>query len=407
MEKNTLDTCYEFLFALALSAECKRRGASLDMSMMRISDKDLLSADDIAYMHYLRDNGAIYDGVIREVEDKKYKDKSLESNLKYYCNMEAITTLGDKLFNEENDKYYWDTSYAYKSYGKYAKELLHKRKIGSTILHLMAHMLVSFKLKEKEDKLVEFYFKTFEVATLYMFLDLLACERTLKVLKGRVKISLDEDYSDRVGDLDFNILFDTARRAGRLKKWSCEDKFKFFEKYGFKEGSIAILYERGRMCESNSIGTIQRSSVIRIDECITDLKKGAGWKITKLSVNKTIEESEGDYYGIDEEYRSIFSDLLYPKIGTMSTFMPFSGVGIGTYFLDEEYLMMPIERDEKVMKKVSIDGRLATIELDDVEAIYWILKEYNVDFDDTLYKEMYNEGKPLMWDNYDCTPVRR
>ena len=57
---NTIDTYYEFLFCMALAAECGRRHTVLDMSTMRITDKSMLSDDDIAYMHYLRNEGCIY-----------------------------------------------------------------------------------------------------------------------------------------------------------------------------------------------------------------------------------------------------------------------------------------------------------------------------------------------------------
>lgn len=406
--KKVINSYYEFLFAMALAAECGRRGTALDMTMVTLHDKGMFSPDDIAYMHYLKDIGSIYDGTL---DCGKYKRDSVEDvphkRPRYFFDVNAIDDLYSELFKEEEDCYHWSTAYAFDTYDKYTGDLLNKKRVGNTIMHLMAHMYVCFKLKERPQKPVKFSFKTYEVATIYMYLNLLACSKYLDVLKGLAIIDLDENYSDNIGDIDFNILFDTAMHAKRLKKWSCADKFKAFKEYGFEKGSIAVLYERDKISESNPVGNIVRASIIRIDDYNDDLYSRAGWNVTKFSVNKTIEEIEDDYYGIDEEYRSAFSDLLKPTLGQTSSFLAFEGVGIGSYFLDEEFLILPIERDEKVLKKVSIDGKTAMVELDDVEIIYWILNQYKVNFDKGLYKKYYNSGKPLMWDKYDCTPVHR
>ena len=267
-------------------------------------------------------------------------------------------------------------------------------------MHLMAHMFLSFKLQDMEEKPVKFYFKNYEVATMYLYLDLLACSKTLSVLKDLVIIDLDKNYADSIGDIDFNILYNIARHAGTLKKWSYSEKFDIFEKQGFKKGSMAILYERTRISSSNPVGTIKRASVIRIDELYKNLGSKTGWKVTKFSVNKTIEEKLDDYYGIDASYRHLYKDMSKPTIGSSSTFLGFDTVGIGTYFSDEEYLIMPIEKDGNVSKKVTIDGKTAVVEMNEVEMIYWILNQYGVDFDKELYREFYNEGNPLKYDLY-------
>ena len=107
-----------------------------------------------------------------------------------------------------------------------------------------------------------------------------------------------------------------------------------------------------------------------------------------------------DYYGIDEEYRGMFTDLLKPTLNSMQSFVSFENIGIGTYFYDEEYILMPIERDCLNKKLVTIDGQKAVIDMDDVDAIYWILNQFKVDFNKEWFKGYYNGGKELLWDLY-------
>ena len=38
--------------------------------------------------------------------------------------------------------------------------------------------------------------------------------------------------------------------------------------------------------------------------------------------------------------------------------------------------------------------------MSEVDAIYWVLRQFNIDFDSDLYKKMYNHGEDLLWDSY-------
>lgn len=403
MLKDSIDSYYEFLFIMAVAAECGRRGTSLDVSMMKLSRKNMLSDSDVDYMNYLKSIGSLYNG----------SDNNKDSNAwefekpKYYFNTNAITELYGVLFKEEYDSYYWDTEYAFKHYKKYSNDILNKKKIGVTLMHLAAHMLICFVLGEREEKKVKFYFKTREVETMYLYIDLLACTFSMEPVKKFIEICLDENYIDNLGDIEFNILYREAYHANSIKKWSNEDKLGIFKNYGFEEGSVAVLYKRelkDKKMSYNPVGKIVNSCVVRIDRLYYNDEGFEGWGVTTYNVNKTKEEQLDEYFGIDEDVRWKFKDLSKPKLNVSTMFLPFHNVGIGTYFFDEDYILMPIERDEKVQKKITIDGDRVVANLDDVETIYWILNEFNIDFDKSKFKKYYNNGNPLMWDRFDGTP---
>jgi len=416
--KRVINAYYEFNFAMALAAECGRRGDCLDMRSMRIPDKEILSDSDIAYMRYLRDLGYMYDGTLDEPRLSRGSDTELLQRSKGgFFNTDLIEDLGIKVVDCKEDMYYWCSEYAYSCYGKYIQAELNRKRVSNTTLHILAYLFLSIELGEIPKKPIHFFYKTLETCNIYLYQSLMACEKSIPTLKGNVFIDLDEDYIENVGDMDFNLLASIASHSGKMRKWSCSEKIAAFERYGLKKGSICILYERGGVSESNSVGVISGACVVRIDDYFDGIsgdvtesgkykKKGrAGWVVTKFSVNKTKEEMLDDYYGIDEEYKSTFKDLLNPSLGSTQTFMSFENVGIGTYFLDEEYLLMPIERDCKNKKKVTIDGKSAVIDLDDVEAIYWILNQFGVDFDKEEYKRFYNNGEDLTYDMFDCRTI--
>lgn len=410
--KNILSAYYEFNFAMALAVECGRRGDKLDMTGIRLFDKDMLSNSDLEYMHYLKDKGYIYDGSNTEgsVDAEELEERRV---LKKFFDDRMLTDLGDRLVEDKGDYYFWCTEYAYGTYGKYVENEMNKKRLGNTVLHIAAHMYLRMILGEIPKKEVQFFYKSYETCTISLYQSLLACEKSIPTLNGIIKVVLDENYIDSIGDVDFNLLVSVSIHSGRFKKWSCSEKIDFFEKYGLGVGSICVLYERGRMNESNMVGMIEKASVVRVDDYFNGLncdldrvdnryrKKGkAGWVLTKYNVDKTKEEMLNDYYGIDEEYRGMFTDLLKPTLNSMQSFVSFENIGIGTYFYDEEYILMPIEKDCLNKKLVTIDGKKAVIDMDDVDAIYWILNQFKVDFNKEWFKGYYNGGKELLWDLY-------
>lgn len=393
-EKKTIDSYYEFLFAMALAAECGRRGLSLDMSMMCLLDKGMLSKDDLDYMHFLRDKGYIYDNSNPETRDK-YKSYDLPT---YYFDVDSVTNLYFVLFRDDSEYYYWDRKYAEKNYSKdYIISILNIRRLGNSLIHLVAHMLMCFKMHEREEKPMKFYFATTDVNTDSLYLNLWACHLTIPSLKKLIFIEFDENYVRSLGDMDFSILYNTSKHANRFKKWSCSDKFEAFRQYGFQKGDIAILYRRSRFSKNNQLGKIATASVIRINDFSEDLKSKPGWYVSSYAIKSTLEERLQEYYLTDESIRDIIFD---GKLHSITEYLNFNNVGIGSYFYDEDYLLLPIEKNNTRLNLVIIDGKYSMVEMDNVDTIYWILNEYQVDFDKDMYRNHYNNGKPLMWDIY-------
>lgn len=404
--KSTISNYYEFLFCMALAAECGRRGRKLDMTDMRLFDKGMLSADDIAYLHYLKGIGCIEDGSAPKAEEGA--EDETHSHPKLWFGVNAVTDLYDVLLEDTPNGYLWSRKYAFNTYGEYKDSLLSVKNTGNTVMHLAAHYFICFKLGDRPIKPVTFYYAGFEVATASMYMDLYACCQ-LPYMEG-FEVTFDEGYREKMGDLDFNILYSTALHSGRLKKWEYSKKFEVFRNFGWGVGSILVLYKRSKVSSSNPVGTITGASIIRIDKVNSELNsnKGrvsTGWEVTEFAVEKTKEEIELDYLGIKEDIRYLFSDLLNTKLNGVSTLLPFDMVGVSSYFLDEEFIMMPLEKSGRVSKLVTVDGKKVPVEMSEIDAVYWILRQYGVEFDFEKYKADYNGGEPLMWDSCDPTPL--
>lgn len=415
--KSTVDTYYEFLFVMALGAECGRRGDVLDLRGLSIPDKGMLSKEDLKYMHFLKGRGFIFDG-----SEPSDKDRELTGDkVKYHFNTDCINSLYDvlvedidydgkgtydhsinKLYDGITDCYAWSSGYARGVYGEY-NSLLSKSGMGNTLMHIMAHLFVCFYLGERKRKPVKFILQSLEAATMSRYLDLYACARTLKSLGDVMSFVMDENYINTIGDIDLIILYNMSKHAGRYKRWSSVDKYNAFVNYGFKEGQILVIYTRDRITDANPAGKITASAILRVDS-MSRSGDATGISVTQFSLNKTVEERVEEYLAIDDEYKHIFSDLKTPKISSIESRLNMYEVGVGQFFYSENKLILPIEKGGTISKRVTIDGKRVTVDMSEIDAIYWILCQYDVDFDRDLYKSYYNDGEDLMWDKVDGTP---
>lgn len=391
----------EFYLAMTVGAECGRRGEVLDMSMMRIVDPKLLSKNDKDYLKYLKSIGAIYDGV--EPEKRVVRNSAedyMEDRSVFWFDVDKFSELQGRLFRVEGDSYHWGYSWASETYGdQYLKSITSLSLIGKTIMHLVGHMLVNFIVGDMPAKKMVFHFNRMEARATYIYLPLYACICSCENIKKLVELDFEEERRE-LRDLDYFVLYESSRNSGLFALHDWKTKRNVLETHGIKEGSIVAMYKRARISANNPAGFIKEAYIAKIES----LGDSPNYVISTLSVNKTMEEQEMDYLEIDEAYRHLYSDMLDFHIPRNYDRKSLYTTGVCEYFYDEEWLMLPLDKSETVNKRVTIDGKQVTIPMNTVEAVYWILCQFGVSFNKDLYKDMYNDGKPLLWDKVDGTP---
>lgn len=399
--RNEIRSYQEFYLAMTIAAECGRRGKQLDLSGMKIRGPNLLSKDDLGYLKYLRETGAVYDGSLPDKHFIRGSSDDLECNRPvYWFDVDCITELEGTLFKETEDSYEWNYDWAYQSYGKkYQNSVTLFPKLGNTIMHLVGHMLVCFDEEDLPVKKLVFSFNRMESMNTFMYLSLYACICSCERIRNIVELRLP--YGEKcLNDIDFYVMYDSAKNGGTFKLHSWATKKEAMEKNGIQEGSIVAMYRRERITANNPAGVIKEALIARV-ESLGNLPEMV---VTTLAVNKTKEEQELGYLEIDEEYRYIFSDMLDFRIPQNVERHNLCNVGICEYLYTEDWLMLPLDRQDTVTKIITIDGNRVTQQMDTVEAVYWILNEYDIPFDHDLYRKMYNNGRGLMWDLVDGTP---
>lgn len=383
--KREFESYSEFYLALCISAEMYRRGEKLDMSMMKV-EKELLSDNELTYFKYLKSIGAIY---INGAEEESVK----VDDVVYYLDMNGITELKDVLVENREDCYYWSPDIVTEKYIGGPRAFTILSNIGNNLMHIIAHLIVGMYLGEREKKKIHVHFEGIPAKNTYYYVNLYSCAQTLEWFNDLVVI--DVDWEGANVDIQYSIFCNNSQVARRYKRWSIDEKRDILKKYKMTEGSIVALWSRSGMCQSNIMGKITSVIIARIDEIGNDFVA-----VTTIPLNKTKEEAELDYYSIEEDKRHLFSDLLNHKPAISSRILSLYDLGIYNYFFDEAKFVCPLDTKEKVTKIITVDGKQASVEMKEVDALYWLLCQYSIEFDREMFRKMYNGGKDLMWDLY-------
>jgi len=383
-KRNDFKSYSEFYLALCISSVCKARGFQLDMSLMNI-ESNVIPSEHIAYFKYLLGNGSIY------IEGVQAEEELVEPSL--FFDTTLLELCKDKLYVECKDAYEW----VYKDFTDRCTEELGYIGVGKLPIALI-HIVASFMLDvitgvKGKTKPLKIIITDMVVKNTPVYVNLVSCDKTFDLFNEL--ISLDVDFSDFKVDLDYSILCNNGKAAKRNRLWTIEDKRKFFEKEGFKEGMIAILWTRKGMCTSNPAGRIIDASVVRLDKLLTDRLD-----VTKIAINKTKEELLDDYRDIPDEKQYLFADILNGGPNLTKTSLSLYDLGINNYFEMEDSFITLIDARCKVTKKITIDREAIYLELTNIDAIYWLLCQYSVDFDRALYRQVYNKGEMLLWDEF-------
>lgn len=381
--RNHFKSYSEFYLALAIGNVLKNRGMSLNMDGMLV-DADMIPQNIVTYYKRLLYDGAI---TISMYSKGKEPDNEINTNIdtSYFDSINLVEDKGTYLD--------WSIEFANNNYGEYKKQFLELIRLGNTLVHLVAHHLVKHFLDGENRKLV-IHFDYHKAKSSFLYVNIYSVLQTIIWLKDFIE--LDVDFGDYGVDLDYSIHCNNGKVAGRYKLFPVAKKLELFKKYGMVEGSILVLWERDGMCESNEYGRISGAKIFRLEE-IGDDYIG----VTFISLNKTKEEVYQDYYDIEESKRGIFTDMLNKKPYMAPAELSICGLGVDNYFYNEDKYVTLLDESEEVYKLVTIDGKVVSVKMRAVDAIYWLLCQYEIEFDKDLYKSMYfGDGEEPLWDKY-------
>lgn len=374
----------EVVFMMALAKVYRKFNCILDCSMM--SGIEYLG--DMANLAYAWGS---YDKNILVKEGTEVVNEPMD--LDYYeFDCDALFENDEFLFKDLDDCYYWEVDwYSKRPFKSHSLMMYSLSKIDKILLHIVAYQLVCMWNGKKSTKLIKLKFSGVYSKSFNNYINLFNLSRSLNWFSSMIK--LEVDLEDANVDIDFIIHAHNGIMHGHYQPWGIKDKFEQLKRGGYVNGTICLLFERKGLAETNKYGRIIDSKLIRIDK----IEKRAV-HYTILPLYRTKEEVEQDYFDTDFEERHKFEDVMNFKLPTMRGRIDLCDLAIDDYLYDELSFITKIEYSEDVTKLVTIDGSRVTLTMNAIDAVYWLLSQYNIEFNSKLFKDTYPLLNGYKWD---------
>lgn len=375
----------EFRLAVSLGRVLPIYGYLLDISMMRV-DRELIPKSIFEEFHRLVDIGYILVDPSVDVS---------EVSLPLVEGTEYLGQSSEKvLFKEEDGYLKWSLDIVKELCGtEFYMWYVDMKRVTWNVLDLTSWFVVGKFLGLIGSSKLLLLFEGYHSRNLYYFSNVYACCMSLPWYKELIDLVVKYDGVNPP-DMDYEIFCNMAYYAGKYKKYTIDEKRSILlDTLGWKPGSVLIVWERSGICQNSMFGRIKSARVVILKEIRKDCIEFVG-----VPVNKTKEEVYQEYLEIPEERRSLFSDILDKPLSLYDVELMFTSVGLGWYFYDEEYLVTTLDKNETVKKLVTVDGKEKVVEMSGIDAIYWLMCQYGVDFDKDLYREMYGGENGFLYD---------
>lgn len=404
-----IGSCGGFYLMLTVARECLRLGETLDIS--ELDNYMGYVQGDLALLDYFRELVSL--GAIVGFSDEdfdyiesllqNYKRKSLnKAHSMLYLDTDLYPDVikGGYLYwkDKESGNNIWLETPPKGCPPKYNDIVNNKRKLSVVLMHMVGHYVLRYYFDPSLPVLEIRILSEFGVNSLSDYIYLLFCEKTLTIFKSCIRLSVDYSYLNE--DLSFYSYWYKGWAAGKVGSHSVSDKLRFMREENILTGGIYIVWKRKISNDScNSLGVIQDAFIARLDN-ISESGTPSLF-MTLILLNKTKEEVLDDYYQIPEEKRGLYVDILQYRVNTKREICPLVNIAISNHLGSEEYIIDRIDPLELVTKKITVGGRTANTEMSGIDAIYWLLCQYGVQFNRDLYNSLYCEvGQELLWDMY-------
>lgn len=371
--KGHLESRSEVTLAAFIGRELGRRGMVLDLSDVTLDESNLSETQLLILHHQVKAGNILYTheitGYLSEID--------LSDDLSYLDGPDYVYT------TEDGHKLVWTREYAKENYKNFYAI---SKGINSTYLQyaVVAKHIIDCALGLENRLLtLSFTYSESETVKYYNWLE----DVFYDYPKLREILEIDTQLADMKSDFS-NHMFHTQTR-GTDKTYSILEKFEQSQKLGIVKGAICVLWTRSGYGSDGSWGKIKQRVLIRVDDISV-----RGIRYTTIPEPYTREERYTEYSKINEDRRINYSDIINMKLTYTRSSHDLTNVAFGHYIGKEEHFVEAIDTSKSAEIKVTIpdsagEPSASIIEMGAHEAIYWILRQYEVEFDTDLYKKMY------------------
>ena len=184
---------------------------------------------------------------------------------------------------------------------------------------------------------------------------------------------------------------------GLLKEYyDAKTKINHLRELDIQEGDFVMLFERKELQKDNHIKKIDSCKLARINEIGNDIQ---------LTYFNTTRPKYHQKYEFDDNttiIKQMYSyNKPYEKIRTGEMTIDINDLGIGYLMYTERYFIVPLDESNDNIPVVVTNGvTVDKINLDQNNLVYWILKDYDYDFDEERFLRKYFPNEEPLYEAY-------
>ena len=268
---------------------------------------------------------------------------------------------------------------------------------GQNIVSLLALMAVKRRLDINKPSFIIGIDQSFVRNGQHSLSDIILLSNETDALKGWAHIDLSDLPVEEQLRLGYEAWWLKGFDKGLLRSdYTIADKIQRMEALNIKEGEVVGVYERDMLQANNRVKRIKNFNFAIIR------------KITKTEVVLQIIYTRRTRYGgrLAFENMTMMHKQMYcadmpdqnlsSKIETLSLYE----LGIEYVMSNELCFILPLEDSDTMELDVTNGQRKDKLSLSEVQAIYWLLGEFDVEFNRERFRTRYLGGKESLFEKY-------
>lgn len=192
--------------------------------------------------------------------------------------------------------------------------------------------------------------------------------------------------------LGYQAWYMRGKELGYLNRWySPTEKNIYMNKLHIRRGSVVYLYERRFGQRLDPIKSIEGFSVAVVEKITAD-----GVTFTVVNNKKTKSQGEIDWEDYTMLTKSMYNfENPFNKPNTSTVVRAWNDLGVEYAMHGEKYFITPVNNDDYREVHIGDEDNRLYVKLPSAELTYWILKDYEIEFDEQRFVKEYINQEPL------------
>lgn len=225
--------------------------------------------------------------------------------------------------------------------------------------------------------------------------DIILLRDKTEALQSWVTVTIDNELQNTYQAW----VFEQREKGYMLKFCPLEEKKVYMNKLGFEPNDIVFLYERTSTKQDDTVRQIDSCKLAKIISIDGD---GVSFDIINTVVTKLTAQKKYDNYPY--AVKQMYKDKSYLKYHTTRRKIQWLSLGIDNRMYMEDYFISDLNKDDfqDLWVEREIDGvhEECQLRLDVLNAVYWILKDRQVSFNEEKFLDTYFKDKLPLYTQY-------